>query len=163
MENIVRMGIQGSCLRSPGGVQGQSHGGGWGGLLAPQSSWVFDTFNPFASEAVYTRNFFFDRLSDSIPFFESFAGSRVNTPLVAVTNVGWRVYTPVFLGVRGNTLRCPRTKGTAVSEWVHSFVDFCLIPLSTTCSVVFDASPELRLFDRVRADNRPVLRSLQRY
>ena len=29
----------------------------------------------------------------------------------------------------------PRTKGTAVSEWVHSFVDFCLIPLSTTCSV----------------------------
>ena len=70
-----------------------------------------------------------------IPIFESFAGSRVNTPLVAVTNVGWRVYTPVFLGIRGNTLRCPRTKGTAVSEWVHSFVDFCLIPLSTTCSV----------------------------
>ena len=52
-----------------------------------------------------------------------------------MTNVGWRVYTPVFLGVRGNTLRCPWTKGTAVSEWVHSFVDFCLIPLSTTCSV----------------------------
>ena len=53
-----------------------------------------------------------------IPFFESFVGSRVNTPLLAVTNVGWRVYTPVFLGFRGNTLRCPRTKGTAVSEWV---------------------------------------------
>ena len=35
-------------------------------------------FNPFASEAVYTRNY----------FVESFAGSRVNTPLVAVTNVG---------------------------------------------------------------------------
>ena len=52
-----------------------------------------------------------------------------------VTNVGWRVYTPVFRGVPGNTLRCPRAKGTAVSEWVHSFVDFCLIPLSTTCSV----------------------------
>ena len=49
-------------------------------------------FNPFALEAVYTRNFFSDRLSDSvqtrIPFFESFSGSRVNTPLVAVTNVG---------------------------------------------------------------------------
>ena len=28
---------------------------------------------------------------------------------------------------------------------------------------IFDASPELRLFDRVRADNRPVLQSLQRY
>ena len=51
--------------------------------------------------------------------FESHAGSRVNTPLVAVTNVGWCVYTPVFLGVRGNTLRCPRTKGTAVREWVN--------------------------------------------
>ena len=40
--------------------------------------------NPFASEAVYTRTFY----STRIPFFESFAGSRVNTPLVAVTNVG---------------------------------------------------------------------------
>ena len=76
-------------------------------------------FGPPRSVDVWTR----------IPFFESFAGSRVNTPLVAVTNVGWCVYTPVFLGVRGNTLRCPRTKGTAVSEWVHSFVVFCLIPL----------------------------------
>ena len=40
----------------------------------------------------YIHAIFFDRLSDSvctrIPFFESFAGSRVNTPLVAVTNVG---------------------------------------------------------------------------
>ncbi len=47
---------------------------------------------------------------------------------MAVTNVGWRVYTQLFLGTRGNTLRCPRTKGTAVNEWVHSLVDFCLIP-----------------------------------
>ena len=49
-------------------------------------------FNLFASEAVYTRNFIFNRQSVDvlarIPFFESFAGSRVNTPLVAVTNVG---------------------------------------------------------------------------
>ena len=44
--------------------------------------------------------------------FESFAGSCVNTPLMAVTNMGGRVYTQVFLGVRGNTLRCPWTKGT---------------------------------------------------
>ena len=50
---------------------------------------------------------------------------------------GWRGNTQVFLGVRGDTVRWPRTKGTAVNEWVHSFdcfVDFCLIPLSTTCS-----------------------------
>ena len=103
------------------------------------------------------------RLADvlaRIPFFESFAGSRVNMPLVAVTNVGWRVYTPVFLGIRGNT---PPTKGTAVNEWVHSFVDFCRIPYPRPVpltyqprickdgfiSIVFDVSPECRLFDRV--------------
>ena len=51
------------------------------------------------------------------------------TPLVAVKTLRWRV---LFRGVRGKTLRCPRTKGTAVSEWVHSFVDFCLIPLKST-------------------------------
>ena len=49
-------------------------------------------------------------------------------PHMAVTFVGWHVYTQVFLGVRGNTLWCPRTKGTAVNEWVNSFVDFGLIP-----------------------------------
>ena len=43
---------------------------------------------------------------------------------MAVTNMGWRVYMQVFLEVRGNTLRCPRTKGTAVNEWVLSFEDF---------------------------------------
>ena len=87
------------------------------------------------------------------------------------------VYTQVFLRVRGNMLRCPRTKGTAVNEWVHSFVDFCLIPYPwpipltfqpQICkdgfiSIVFDVSPECCRFDRVRADNRPVLQSLQRY
>ena len=110
-------------------------------------------------------------------FLKSFAGSHVNMPLVAVTNVGWRVYTQLFLGVRGNMLRCPRIKGTAVNEWVHSFVDFCLItyprPIPLTfqpqickdrfTSIVFDVSLECCLFDRVRADNQPVLRSLQRY
>ena len=30
---------------------------------APWTTWVF---NPFASEAVYTRNFFSDRMSDSV-------------------------------------------------------------------------------------------------
>ena len=100
-----------------------------------------------------------------IPFFESFASSRVNTLLVAVRNVGWRICTQLFLGVKGNTLRCPRTKGTAVNEWVHSFVDFCLIlyprPVLLTfqpqickdgfISIVFDVSPECCLFDRVWA------------
>ena len=46
-------------------------------------------------------------------------GSRVNTPLVAVTNVGWRVYTPVFLGVLGTRFGAPGQKGTAVREWVN--------------------------------------------
>ena len=38
---------------------------------------------------------------------------------------GWRVhvYTQVFLGVRGHTVRWPRTKGTAVNEWMSSL--FC--------------------------------------
>ena len=98
-------------------------------------------------------------------------------PHVAVTFVGRRVYTQLFLGVRGNMLRCTRTKGTAVNEWVHTFVDFCLIPYPRPipftfqpqiCKdgficIVFDVSPECCLFDRVRADNRPVLWSLQRY
>ena len=83
---------------------------------------------------------------------------RVIMLLVAVTNMGWRVYTQVFLGVRGNTLQCPQTKGT---------VDFCLIPYpghilltfqpqickDVFISIVFDVSPECCLFDRVRADN----------
>ena len=33
----------------------------------------------------------------------------------------------VFLGVGGDTVQWPRTKGTAGNERVHSFVDFCLI------------------------------------
>ena len=69
-------------------------------------------------------------MNDDRMFSESLAGSRVNTPHVAVTFVGWHVYMQVFLEgtegtrfrgntlrVRGNTLRCPRTKGTAVTEW----------------------------------------------
>ena len=47
--------------------------------------------NLFASEAVYTRNFFLTACrtacKHAFRFFESFSGSRVNTPLVAVTNV----------------------------------------------------------------------------
>ena len=89
--------------------------------------------------------------ADRQTFFESFAGSRVNTPHVAVTFVGWRVYTQVFL-----------------NEWVHSFVDFCLIPYPRPIpltfqpqickdgfiSIVFYVSPECCLFDRVLADNQ---------
>ena len=63
------------------------------------------------------------------------------------------------------------TGGTTVNEWVHSFVDFCLIPLSTTCSfdvpannlqrrIYIDVSPVCYMFDQVRVDNRALLRSL---
>ena len=62
------------------------------------------------------------------------ARSLVNTSPVACHWVGWRVYKQVFLGVHGATVRQHRTKGTAINERVHSFVDFCLIPLSKTCS-----------------------------
>ena len=31
-----------------------------------ENYWRYCPFNPFASEAVYTRNFFFDRMSDSV-------------------------------------------------------------------------------------------------
>ena len=63
-----------------------------------------------------------------------FAGSLVNTSPVACHCAGWRVYMQVLLRVHGVTVRWPRTKGTASNERVHSFVDFCLIPLSKTCS-----------------------------
>ena len=88
-----------------------------------------------------TRNFLFNHRSADvltrIPFFANFAGSHVNTSHVAMTCAGWRVYMQVFLRVRGDTVWWPQTKGTAVNEWVHSFVDFCLIPLSTTCSLTY--------------------------
>ena len=42
--------------------------------------------------------------------------------------------TQSFLEVCGFMVRWPRTKGTASNERVHSFMDFCLIPLSKTCS-----------------------------
>ena len=60
-----------------------------------------------------------------------FGGS---TPRMACHRGGWLVYTQSFLRVRGFTVRWPRTKGTARNERVHSFMDFCLIPLSKTCS-----------------------------
>ena len=47
-----------------------------------------------------------------------------NTPLVAVTNVGWRVYTPVFLGVQGNTLRCPRVRLGREKTWIRRIHTF---------------------------------------
>ena len=133
-------------------------------------------FNQFASDAVYLAI-----------FFSTADGGRLNTHSV-FCEFCWEpcqhatrgrdmcritcTYTQVFLGVRGDTVRWPRTKGTAVNEWVHSFVDFCLIPLSTTymyqprickdgfISIVFDVSLVCCLFDQVRVDNRLLLRSL---
>ena len=55
-------------------------------------------------------------------------------PLSTCHHGAWLVHMQSFLGVHGFTVLWPRTKGTASDERVHSFVDFCLIPLSKTCS-----------------------------
>ena len=82
-------------------------------------------------------------------FFRPPIGQRVNTHSVfwefcrkpcqhATRGCDKRWMTCIHAGVSRSPREhasVPRTKGTAVSEWVHSFVDFCLIPLSTTCSV----------------------------
>ena len=77
-------------------------------------------FNPFASEAVYTRNFFFRPHVG-----HAFCFLRVRPEAVS-TRHSWLwqtlddVYTRrCFSESWGNTLRCPRTKGTAVREWVN--------------------------------------------
>ena len=51
------------------------------------------SINPFASEAAII----FSTSDRCFPCFESFAGSRVNTPLMAVTNMGWRVYMYMYM------------------------------------------------------------------
>ena len=66
-------------------------------------------------------------------FFVCFSGSLVNTPRVVCHCGAWLVYMQSFLGVHGVMVRWPRTKGTANNEFTL-FVDFCLIPLSKTCS-----------------------------
>ena len=90
----------------------------------------------------------------------------------------WRVYTQLFLGVRGVTVLLPRTEGTANNEWVHSLCWFLpntfiqdlflwhtsqdivkmdLYPLSRG---IWSLSPVCRLFDWALVDNRPLRRSL---
>ena len=72
------------------------------------------------SESVQTR----------IPIFVCFGGSLVNTPRMALD-----LYTRnCFSESMGSRFGSPEKKGTASNERVHSFVDFCLIPLSKTCS-----------------------------
>ena len=107
-----------------------------------------EIFNPFASE--YTRNFFFDRMSDSCK--HAFGFLRVMPEAVYAIDKCWK-YTPVFLGI----------SVTAVREWVG----FLPNPFSTTCSVEFQAQICKDGFiihclwclsGRPGADNRPVLR-----
>ena len=85
-----------------------------------------------------TRNFMFNHWSADIltriPFFESFAGSHVNTSSHICHSHEWLwqmwddVYTRnCFSESEGTRFGAPGQKGTAVNEWVHSFVDFCLI------------------------------------
>ena len=83
----------------------------------------FLTINPFASEAVYTRNFFSTACRTACK--HAFRFLRV-LPEAVSTRHSWLwqtlddVYTRrCFSESEGNTLRCPRTKGTAVSEWVN--------------------------------------------
>ena len=80
-------------------------------------------FNPFASEAVYTRNFFSTACRTACK--HAFRFLRV-LPEAVSTRHSWLwqtlddVYTRrCFSESEGTTLRCPRTKGTAVSEWVN--------------------------------------------
>ena len=125
-------------------------------LMARNFFRIFTENNPIMG---YSKTFFIPEAKGltRIPFFESFAGSHVNTPHVAVTFVGWRVYTQVFLRVRGNTLQLPPDKRLC-RQWMSSlFCGFLPNPLSMTYSVdgfisiVFDVSPECGLFDRVWA------------
>ena len=118
------------------------------------------------------------RLADvltCIPFFASFAGSRVNTPHVAVTLCRMTC-------IHASVSRSPRGHGSVAPDnrhcrqWMSSpicgFLPNALylrpVPLTyqpRICkdgfiSIVFDVSPVCCLFDRVRVDNRPLLRSL---
>ena len=76
--------------------------------------------------------------SHRMPFKPTiFAGSRVNTPQhVAVTCVGWRVYTQVFLGIRGDMVRWPRTKGTAVHDLFLWRTSQEFVNVSSVCCLV---------------------------
>ena len=64
------------------------------------------------------------------------AGRLVNTPRVACHHGDRRVYTPSFLGVTGSRLGGTGQKALQTSIKPTLFVDFCLIPLSNTCSFV---------------------------
>ena len=103
-----------------------------------------------------------------IPFFCKFGREPCQHAPRGVTLCGMMcIHTQVFLGDRRDTVRWPRTKGTAVNEWVHSFVDFCLpfihdLFLWRTSQefVKTDLYPLSLMSLRVAVDNRPLLRSL---
>ena len=81
---------------------------------------------------------FFNRQSADvltrILLFASFAGGCVNTPHVAVTLCGMMcAHASVSRSSRGHGSVAPDKRHSR--QWMSSlFLDFCLIPLSTTCS-----------------------------
>ena len=93
-------------------------------------------FNPFASEAVYTRNFFSTACRTACK--HAFCFLRV-LPEAVSTRHSWLwqtlddVYTRrCFSDSEGTCFGAPGQKALpSGNEWM----DFCLIPLSTTCSV----------------------------
>ena len=98
--------------------------------------------NPFASEAVYTRNFFSTACRTACK--HAFCFLRV-MPEAMSTRHSWLwqtlddVYTRrCFSASEGTRFGAPGQKalpsGNEWMEW-NEWMDFCLIPLSTTCSV----------------------------
>ena len=99
--------------------------------------------NPFASEAVYTRIFFSTTWSDSVINTHSVFWESCRKPCQHATRgCDKRWMTCIHAGVS----RSPREHASVPpdnkalpsgNEWMewNEWMDFCLIPLSTTCSV----------------------------
>ena len=93
-----------------------------------------------------------------ILFFASFAGSHVNTPHVAVTLCSMMcIHSSVSRSPRGHGSVGPGQKGLP-NPFIHDYQP--RICKDGFISIVFDVYPVCYLFNRVRVDNRPLLRSL---
>ena len=137
--------------------------------------------NPFASEAVYTCNFFSTACRTACNTHSVFWEFFRKPCQHATRGCDKRWMTCIHAGFS----RSPREHASVppdkrhCRQWMSSlFCGFLPNPFihdlfcwssrhkfvkTDLYSIVFDASPECCLFDRVRADNRPVLWSLQRY
>ena len=94
--------------------------------------------NPSLRSRIYTPKKFRPPVGQRVnthSVFWEFCWSRVNTPLVAVTTLD-DVYTRrCFSESKGTRFGAPGQKALPSVNEFTLFVDFCLIPLSTTCSV----------------------------